>query len=224
MKKNRRSSGMGRNETIEVRNNLTITARERGKIVARREGHNIWLNIGRQYLASLISCTSFDPDTYERSDRIKYMGLGIGGTRQLSSNAAIAPWNTIYPGTNTQTDIDPTVSRLERPIRVSSTASSIQPYPGLSGDVWLAEVQTPIVHSTSTESTFTHIFATTDINIGPFSSASMPLSEVMLFTSGADPAVCPTIGSALYNVAYDTFDSISKTLAFDLEIDWTVRF
>ena len=78
-------------ETVEVRNNLVLTARERGKIVARREGHNIWLNLGREYLASLIDYISFSPLTPERNDRIQYMGVGIGGTRQLALGVANSP-------------------------------------------------------------------------------------------------------------------------------------
>jgi hypothetical protein len=48
---------------------------------------------------------------------------------------------------------------------------------------------------------------------------TVPLSEIGLFTNAANPNI--------YNngpVAYDTFDTISKTSAFNLEVDWTVRF
>jgi hypothetical protein len=41
----------------------------------------------------------------------------------------------------------------------------------------------------------------------------------MLFTSAASISVWNNTG-----VAYDTFDTISKTDAFDLEVSWTVRF
>src|SRR5580693_641378 len=96
-------------ETVEVRNNLIITARERGKIAHRREGHNIWLNLGREYLANLIAASSFGPVVRERTDVIQYMGFGIGGTQQLAlSTANSAPLSTGYPGTNLQTDTDPT--------------------------------------------------------------------------------------------------------------------
>ena len=51
--------------TVEVKNNLKLTVRERGKIVARREGHNIWVDLGREYLAGLISLAAIGPDTPE---------------------------------------------------------------------------------------------------------------------------------------------------------------
>jgi hypothetical protein len=51
--RSRRGGGARLFENIEVRSNLSLVARERVKIVARRDGHNIWLNLGREYLASL---------------------------------------------------------------------------------------------------------------------------------------------------------------------------
>lgn len=203
------------NAPIQVKSNLCLTVRERGKIVARRKGHNIWLNLGREYLAQLISYSSYSPLTHERDDGIRYMGLGIGGTRQTSPLVANSPpISTAYPGANTQTDTDPTVVRLERPVRV---AGSSDPYPGLVGDAWLGQVQAPVVHPTATQSTFKRLFVQTDVSYNPF--LTVPLCEVGLFTNAANPLV--------YNntaVAYDTFDTLSKTDAFELEIDWTVRF
>jgi hypothetical protein len=103
-------------DTIEVKSNLILTLRERGKIVARRQGHNIWLNLGRNYLAGLIAYSNFTPLTPERDDRIRYMGLGIGGTRQNAPSVANnPPLSTSYPGTNLQTDTDPTIQGMERP-------------------------------------------------------------------------------------------------------------
>lgn len=202
-------------DRIEVKQNLFITARERGKIVDRREGHNIWLDLGREYLAQLISLTSFSPDTPVRNDRIKYMGVGIGGTQQLALPTANSlPVSPPYVGNNTQTDLDPTVTTLERPVRISGSATA---YPGIAGDVWVGEVQVPPDLTNSTEVTFQRVFPSQEVSYGQF--LSIPLSEVGLFTSAADPV------NYLNNpVAYDTFDTISKTAAVDLEIVWTIRF
>jgi hypothetical protein len=200
---------------IEVRNNLSIIARERGKIVQRREGHNIWLNLGREYLASLLGYTSFGPDVPERNDRVKYMGLGIGGTQQLALTTANAPpLVTAYPGSNLQTDTDPTVTSLERPVRISGSSA---PYPGLAPDVWLGQVQAPPVHVTSTQVTFSRLFGQLDVSYNPF--LTVPLSEILLVTAVANPNVYNNTG-----IAYDTFDTLSKTSAFQLEVAWTIRF
>lgn len=202
-------------DTIEVKSNVYLTMRERGKITAKREGHNIWLNTGREYLAELISYLSFSPDTTERDDRVKYMGFGIGGTRQLALTAAnTAPVVTAYPGTNLQTDTDPTVIQIERPVRVSGSTLT---YPGQAGDAWIGQVQAPPVHPVATQTTFRRVFTQTEISYS--SLVSIPLSEVALFTAAADPENFKNIA-----IAYDTFDTLSKTGAFDLEVVWTIKF
>lgn len=205
-------------ETVEVRNNLKMTVRERGKLVTVRDGHNIWVDLGREYLASLIALASYGPDTPERDDRVKYIGFGIGGTRQIAPGVAnSAPMSVAYPGTNAQTDLDPLVTTLERPVRVSgSTTSPSDPYS--PSDVWLGAVQAPPIHSTPTEVTFRRLFLQTEISYSSFTS--VPLSEVGLFTAAASPTGQP------HNtlVAYDTFDTLSKTGAFEIEVEWTVRF
>lgn len=207
---------MNLKDGIQVKSNLILTVRERGKRVQIVKGHNIWLNLGREYLASLICYSSFTPLTPERDDRIQYMGLGIGGTQQLSlTTANSAPITPPYAGTNSQTDTDPTVIGLERPVRISG-ASDSYPYPDPS-NIWLGQVQAPVVHTTATQSVFRRLFSTSDVSYAPF--LSVPLSEIALFTAAASPGV--------YNnnaIAYDTFDTISKTSAFSLEVDWTIRF
>lgn len=206
---------MGFLETVEVKQNLHIIARERGKIVARRDGHNIWLNLGREYLAQLIAYSSFSPLTTERDDRIRYMGLGIGGNRQLQLGTAnSSPMTPAYAGTNTQTDSDATVTRLERPVRVSGGSSA---YPGTGTDVWIGQVQAPAGHPVTTQTMFSRVFTSAEVSYGSF--LSVPLSEIMLFSGAANPNVYNNTG-----IAYDTFDTLSKTSAFELEIAWTIRF
>jgi hypothetical protein len=209
-----------RRELIEVKSNLEMTVRERGKVMTRRRGHNIWLNLGREYLAQLIAYTSFSPLTAERNDRVRYMGVGIGGTRQIAPSIANAsplggavPPNA-YAGTNAQVDTDPTVTVLERPVRISG---GTDPYPGLVGDTWLGQVQAPAQHPTATQTTFRRVFSQLEVSYGTY--LTVPLSEIGLFTHAASPGV--------YNntaIAYDTFDTLSKTDAFELEVAWTIRF
>jgi len=206
---------MRTSDKIEVRQNLRLVARERGKIVARRDGHNIFLNLGREWLAGLIGYSSFSPLTTERDDRVRYMGFGIGGTRQTATALVSAPpFSTAYPGTNTQTDLDATLSRLERPVRVSGGSL---PYPGDVNDLWLAQVQAPPSHATPTAATFRRLLTLLDVSYTPF--LSVPLTEVMLFTSAANPVLYNNAG-----VAYDTFDPLHKTSGLELEAVWELRF
>jgi len=202
-------------DTVEVKQNLVITARERGKIVARREGHNIWLDLGREYLAQLISLSSYDPDVPFVDNRIKYMALGIGGTRQLMAAVAnSAPISPPYSGANAQTDYDVAVTVLERPVRISGSVAN---YPGVAGDQWIGRIGSADPLTVPTQSTFRRTFTQLEVSYGPFTS--VPVSEIGLLTAGADPG---NYQNTL--IAYDTFDSISKTVAFELEVEWTIRF
>lgn len=202
-------------DDIEVKSNLKLTMRDRGKIVGCRDGHNIWLNLGREYLARRISFSSFGPDVAEDLQGVKYMGFGIGGTQQLApATANAAPISPPYTGTNNQTDVDATLTVLERPVRVSGSSAA---YPGLAGDIWVGTIQAPAVHTLPTETRFSRVFTQTDLSYPPF--LSVPLSEVGLFLSGSDPENYQNT-----MIAYDTFDTLSKTTAFELEVQWTIKF
>ena len=113
-------------EDIQVKQNLHLVARERGKIVARRDGHNIFVDLGREWLSRLIAYQSYSPDVYQRDDRVRYMGFGIGGNRQLALPTAnsfpIGGAGNPYAasshtgiGANQQTDLDRTVTTLLLP-------------------------------------------------------------------------------------------------------------
>lgn len=200
---------------IEAKYNLELTTRERGKLVDRRHVHNIFLDLGREWLTQLISYQSLGPDVPFRNDRVRYIGFGIGGVRQVALIAANSPPVTPpYTGTNIQTDVDVLVSTLERPVRVSGSSTA---YPGLAGDAWVGALGSADPLTVPTQVTFRRLFTQTEISYGPFTS--VPLSEVALFTSAADPTNHQNTA-----IAYDTFDTISKTTAFELEVVWTLRF
>jgi hypothetical protein len=212
-------------DVVEVRSNLHIVARERGKIVARRDVHNIFLDTGREWLSRLIAYESYAPEAYQRSDRVRYMGLGIGGSRQIIPAVANAsplggpgdPYEANSAagiGSNIQTDVSRSVTHLERPVRISGGSSH---YPGISGDRWVGQIQAPVEHNTGTSATFRRVFTGAEVNYGGF--ASVPISEAMLFTSAADPEFYLNTG-----IAYDVFDSLSKTSAVSLEVEWSLDF
>jgi hypothetical protein len=203
-------------DVIEVKQNIWLLLRERGKIVARREGHNIWTNIGSEFLAERISLQSYDPDVPYNDHHVKYMGLGIGGTAQKALDIIVnnPPISPPYSGTNEQTDSDPGVTTLERPVRISGSTSA---YPGVAGDAWLGLIGSSDPNTVPTQVTFRRTFTQTEINYG--SLISVPLSEIGLFTSAADPENYQNV-----LVAYHTFDTLMKTSAFSLEVIWTIRF
>jgi hypothetical protein len=201
-------------DRIEIKSNLKLTVYERGKIVTIREGHNIWLDVGREFVLQLMSFQSFNPDVPIRSDRIKYMAVGIGGTGQKQlAQANVAPLSPPYVGTNVQDDETPTVTTLERPVRISGSSSN---YPGLAGDIWAGTIQAPPDLSVGTRAVYRRVFTGLEVSYGPF--VSVPISEIALMTSLADP------GNYLNQaVAYDTFDTVSKTGAASIEAVWTLN-
>lgn len=213
---------------MELKSNLEITVRERGKIVMRREGHNIWLNVGRFYLASLISYAAYSPDAFLQNLRIRYMGFGIGGSK-ASGIADVDPLLVAhYPGTHVFTDTNPKQTRLERQVRESwITPLPVAPvgiYPFLNyapGDVFQTQLDIAIVEPIPTARTFSASFSTTSFNgTSPFPGdfRIMPLSEIALFAYGG----VNTYGADA--VAYDTFDPIPKTQNFGFDVVWSVRF
>ncbi len=196
--------------------NIELDVRERGKIVQRERTHNIVTNIGRQFLAEVIVSDAPAPTIVRHQNTVvRYIGFGIGGSRQNSSIASSAPFSVDYPGVNTQTDTDLTVTGLERPVRVTAAP------------VWMREITAPATFPTSTSVRFTTVFIETDLNYGAY--ASVPLSEIGLFTSAADPAL-PNGTSGAYPgagglmIAYDTFNTIHKSGVFSIEVRWEFRF
>lgn len=191
---------------IEAKSNIEILIRERGKLVGRRDTHNIFPTIGGVWLAQLI-CG-------ETTNYINQMGLGIGGSKQNNSIADDHPLSTSYPtpGAHSQTDIDMGVTMLERPICITSTSLPITP----GEDIWLKTVATP-THPIPTRTRFVCVLTELDVSFSPFSI--VPISEVGLFTSEKNPFIRTNT-----LVAYDTFAPIPKTTALELEIRWTVIF
>ena len=215
-------------EPIEVRWNLQIDLFERGKRRPHYSSrtHNIIVNTGRQFFCEVITPQSLGSGSFVRHQDtvVRYIGFGIGGTRQNSPDASASPYSDLYPagydyapaGThNAQTDDDVTVSILERPVQVTADP------------LWMRQISTPGTFPTGQQTTFIATFASADINIGSFTS--VPLSEIDLFKSSADPSLpngsagsYPGAGSHL--VAYDTFDTLHKTGSFSIQVQWTFRF
>ncbi len=186
-------------EGIRVEGFVSIQMRERGKKVpgGYREGKNIWTLTGREYLAQLMSVAAFTPsETYGREDHIYYIGVGTGTTPEVSS-----------------------VSALVTPVA----------YDSISGD-FLAQLALPSYPLSPTQTTvqYTRVFSETEISY----AASIDVTEAGLFTDG-DPASSyapgtrdTTIANASDQapMAYKTFEPITKTQNYQMEINWEIRF
>jgi len=224
-------------DLIEVKNNVRIVARERGKKVRSlcREGHNIWTNLGRQYLAEVVSPVAGYSAHYNDSPLrvIRYLGLGIGGDSQMPGVDTTFPLLAAhYPGRNIFNDTDLTVQTLERPVKVSGSAGT-----GIADGIWMSGVTAPPTFGGTpvTKVEFDTLFDYPDLQLGG-AYPSVPLSEIAMILSSEEPSKTSEevydygnppsyIASTRQKlVAYNTFDPISKTVSVALEVYWELQF
>jgi len=224
---------------LVIPSNVKVIVRERGKIVRQhcREDHNIWVDVGREFLARVIAPNTGLTDHYAETgpgDRefVKYMGAGIGGLSQVHPAAYTTPLSTDYPpatGTapgsdgNQYSDEDLTVLTLERPVKINTTSP-----------IWLGEVVTPVTFLNSGRTLrVDYLFTAASINnVGPYTV--VPLSEIALFMSTADADATNVydtgntpsmVGAGRQSIlAYNTMEPIPKTIDFSLETQWELRF
>lgn len=229
-------NGGGGSPPIKLVSNVHLKLKDPkdGRVVEKRDSHNIFLNYGRDWLAHLVGLDA--GGAYFRSDRIKLMAFGIGGTAQQIASDTIrgttpgSPY--AYPGfpndwiggagsgDPVQTDVDPAITALEWPVEVTTT-------PGPVSDYYDLISQPNTFPGTVGVIRFTAVLGLTEVSFG--AHPSVPLSEIGLFTeSVTDETIPPVVAAGLpaekYMVAYNTFDTLSKTTSFVLEVDWELRF
>lgn len=214
-----------------MRPNVFIKARRNGKLFFNWEGHNTWTTHGRQYLADMLSYSSFGPDTpLVATSRIKYVAVGVGGKQHGALPAAV---DTAYPAgfdpnatTGDKYDhlypVSPPISTLERPVRFSGGTN---PYnTAAPGDVWLSDPTLPkfFTQFPGNGVAAIHLFidgAAGDVSYGALTS--VPLSEAGLVLSGDADINTP------FNqiVAYIDFPpKLTITNVVEAELTWLVQF
>jgi hypothetical protein len=230
--------------------NVFIRHLRGGRLIGERAIHNVWTYVGHEYLASMVGALSFSGDpaapspsdivTPESNDRIRYMGVGIGGVQQSNAMADLPPMSTSYPvgaaeeryapdyalsgytngkQYNNANPTSPRIGTLERPVRVTGSSSPYSTAPG--SDVWRIEPPNLFLTHFTTQDVTVHATidaASGDVAYPPF-DAGVPLSEAGLFSDGAGttPAYAPVL-------AYVTFDTIVFDAGDTLEFIWQVKF
>jgi len=219
-------------DRVPVSSNVTILKKTMGgKVVDRRDSHNIFTDNGRQWLRQLISVNSYsgiphatlgvgsnmtgDGGQTGNTDSIavggktyrpRYIGLGVGGALQT-----LTP-----PGPGAQIE-EGNVTTLESPVLASA-------------GIWLQEVlpQSDIadgeIYPTSYSIRFRGVFNLSDVSFAGQTldlGTDVPISEIGLFTSEAVRGSAP---DGVGMIAYNIFKPISKTPNFILEIAWELRF
>jgi len=206
-------------EDVPVRLNMEIDlVYQDGSVLQHHRSHNIVVNTGRQYMARKITPNAAAPSKVSyNGEVIRYVGFGIGGKRQTNADA-LNPSSALsltYPGDNDKSDTDVTVSELERPVKVTSAP------------LYLQEIASTGDFPTDQSTRFRASFSQLEINLGSLSS--VPLSEIGLYLSDANPAnpnggAGAYPGTSLSMVAYDNFLPIEKTGLFSLLVRWEWRF
>jgi hypothetical protein len=183
---------------IEVKGWVNLCLRERGKIVpgSRRDGHNIWTNTGREYLALLMSLS--DGSNAFRKDAIGFIGVGIGAQTEdvnvlnLVNPVAYAPSTFLAP-----LDIPPSFPLT--PTRTTVRYKRI-----------------------FTEDEITLSPSTVNISeMGLFTNGS-PIAVPAYGFGTRDLTFANRMSQA--PAAYKTFEPVPKTNALQLEISWEIRF
>lgn len=168
-----------------------------GKVIDQRESHNIFLDYGREWISELIA---YDSGLAQfRGDRVRYVGVGIGGTDQSLVYTAIQAmgyagyaddWQYFgHPGAEVltrggeggtgttgpvQQDTDPTVTGLEYPVQITTQN-------------YYDQVKQPASFPEAGVVRFTSVLGYSDVSYGTYSS--VPLSEVGLFVSSLTEGV-----------------------------------
>ena len=211
-------------ELLNPESNVRITVLEAGKPIDVRESHNVVTNVGRNWLRNLVGAASYPGSGSAvegvhalTSDRVKYMGFGVGG----------AFGNTGF--FNSQEELV-TVTTLEDYVKITDSN------PAAPATRYLIEVLPQTNANKSFPSNysirFTAILSESLISYEGNSSRSglavgtnVPISEAGLYISSADPGIKPDVGvNPTCLVAYNIFSPISVTPNITLRVDWEFRF
>jgi hypothetical protein len=201
-----------------------------------RESHNIWVDLGREFLPKVISPTASFAGRVDDST-IKYIGFGIGGNKQTVDIATLYPTlEADYPGQNTYDKETHDITTLERPVLVTGTGGS-----GGSG-TWAGAVTAPptFIDVSGVDSTvqFTTAINEQAINLSGAYPA-VPLSEVALILSSQESKIVGADAADVYDyadppgyigadratiVAYNNFAPVTKTTDIAFELRWLLEF
>lgn len=216
--------------------NVTLRAvdRKTGKLVHKREGHNVFVNRGRKWLRDHCSPFSFtglpltggvhfnETSGLSRNAvsnyKPRWMGVGVGG--------ALQHWTDPGPGEQIESTL---VQNLESPIAVNDTYWLKEILPNGLPEDDVEGVAYPDEYITRMRGVFdlgdvSYIPSAGNEARNPYDNL-VPISEVALFTSEADPTAHPGLTGGVDGfIAYHVFATIPKTPGIILEVDWDLRF
>jgi hypothetical protein len=189
-------------EGIEIKSNVFLCMRERGKLVpgSKREGHNVFTITGRNILSKLIAWqTVGSTDVPFTHRRVRWMGVGIGSqlevTNVIALNSAV-----LVSGTDYLAEVQSAEFPTSTSVRIIKVFGPTEITFG-SAPVAVTEAG---------------LFA--DVN--PWDMGGTEDSQA---SGGFNTTLRPDIPSNP-PITYKTFEPLNKTSDFSLEIQWDFRF
>lgn len=211
-------------QAIPLRGNVRVRTLHKGRVVDQYRGHNIFLNVGRDWLIQQISFGAYPPvvgappPAAALDRRIAFMAVGCGGVGQ--TNPADQAWvvANVNPGaTFLQDDTDVTKTGLEVP---AFWAAGKYAKPIISVDYSLP------VSGYSVWVRYTALWTVGEIN-SEYGGAPVPITEAAMYPHLLDGLgnVKEFIEADVQSAAssYETFRPVWKETDFELEIQWTYR-
>jgi hypothetical protein len=180
--------------------NVELLLRERGKLIERREGHNVFTVTGRNLLSKLIAWSTIAgtdiPFTHRRT---RWIGVGIGSLLEVTTVSALAQPQLVTP-----TNYLVPLQTVEFP-----TSTSVR---------FIKEFSTSEINVLGTPVTITEAGLFADVSPGNAGG-----TEDVGHTLPTDTTLDPTLGTNP-PIAYKSFEGLTKTVDFTLEIRWDFRF
>lgn len=191
-------------EGLAPRVNFKLIARERGKLSLAncREGHNVFTNVGADWLASLVAWAVIGggPDVPYTNRRPRWIGLGTGSQTEVPGVTGL-----VTPALVTPSSYLGAIQDVQRP--TSNSTLFIREFG--TGELSIGVGQSvPITEA--------GLFA----DVYPVSTGGGQDDSVV---GAADTTLDPTTG-VNPPVAYHTFPVVTKTADFSFRIEWTFTF
>ena len=185
---------------ILIKSNVDLILRERGKIIATRQGHNVFTITGRNLLSKLISWQTIAgtdiPFTHRRT---RWVGIGIGNQLE-TTNVTSLNQAALATATNFLVPIE----TVEFP-----TSTSVR---------FIKEFGASEITLTTAPVVVTEAGLFADVSPGNAGG-----TEDVGHTAATDTTLNPTVGTNP-PIAYKSFEGLAKTVDFTLEIRWEFRF
>lgn len=192
---------------VGVLGNFYAVMRERGKIVpgSIREGHNIFTTTGRNWLAKLVAwASSGGTDTPFTRRRVRWMGVGTGTQIEAA-----------------------TVSQLLTPSLITTTNYMVPiqavEFPTLSSVRFIKEFLLNEITVSPTPVLLTEAGLFADVSPAETGADTDGTEDVAIDPGSVDTVLNPAV-STNPPVAYKSFEPLSKTVDFTLEVRWDFRF